>query len=119
MHLLFAFAYLFIAWHIPPLIPFSTINNISISVNNPNFTPVYFKQACYSNPGADGKWARSSSRISIHVFLKFSNPSASSNVSLWKYRSWYSSKFLMLNSSNTFWACLQSSLVMSSRYNWL
>ena len=46
MRLLFAFAYLCIAWHIPPLIPFS------ISVNNSNSTPVFFKQACHANPGA-------------------------------------------------------------------
>ena len=52
MRLLFAFAYLCIAWHIPPLIPFSTINNISILVNNSNYTPVFFKQACHANPGA-------------------------------------------------------------------
>ena len=38
MHLLLAFSYRWIAWHSPFLIPFSTINNISISVNRPNFT---------------------------------------------------------------------------------
>ena len=36
-----------------PLIPFSTINNILISVNNSNFTLVFFKQAFHANPGAD------------------------------------------------------------------
>ena len=40
---------------IRPLIPFSTINNISISANNSNSTPVFFKQACHANPGADKK----------------------------------------------------------------
>ena len=39
--------------HIPPLIPFSTINNLSTLVNNSNFTAVFFKQACHANPGAD------------------------------------------------------------------
>ena len=34
---------------------FFNINNISISVNNSNFTPVFFKQACHANPGADRK----------------------------------------------------------------
>ena len=38
--------------HIPPLIRYSTINSISISVNNSNFTSVFFKAACYVNPGA-------------------------------------------------------------------
>ena len=33
MYLLLAFAYLKIEGNIPPLIPFSTINNISVSVN--------------------------------------------------------------------------------------
>ena len=41
MYLLFAFAYLCIEWHIPPLIPSSTINSISKSVNNSNFTIVF------------------------------------------------------------------------------
>ena len=31
------------ACHIPPLMPFSTINSISISVNNSNFTSVFLK----------------------------------------------------------------------------
>ena len=57
MYLLFAFEYLCTAWHIPPLITFSTINNISTSVNNSNFTSVVFKQSqsCHANPGADKK----------------------------------------------------------------
>ena len=29
------------------------INSISQSVINSNFTPVFFKQACHANPGAD------------------------------------------------------------------
>ena len=53
MHLLFAFACLFIAWHIPPLIPLSTINNISINLNSSNFTPVVFKAAFHDNHGKD------------------------------------------------------------------
>ena len=53
----------------------TTINNISTSVNNSNFISVYLKQACHTNPGADRKWAGSSSYISIHLFLKFSNTS--------------------------------------------
>ena len=55
MHLLFASAYLCIAWHIPPLISFSTIYNISVSGDNPNLVSVFFKQASHANPGADKK----------------------------------------------------------------
>ena len=33
--------------------PFSTINSISISVNNPYFTLFFFKAACHANPGAE------------------------------------------------------------------
>ena len=53
MYLLFALAYLYVAGQIPALIPFSYINHISISVNNSNFTPVFFKHACHFNPGAE------------------------------------------------------------------
>ena len=88
MDFLFALACLCIAWHVLPLIPFSTTNNISISVNNSNFTPAFFKQACYANPGADKKWAESNSYISIHLLLKFSITSATNNVSLWTLKSW-------------------------------
>ena len=55
LYLLFAFAYLYIAWHIPPLITFSTIINISLSVNNSNFTLLFSKQPCHANPGANKK----------------------------------------------------------------
>ena len=39
--------------------PFSTINSISISVNNSNFTSVFFKAACHANPGAEGNFTGS------------------------------------------------------------
>ena len=56
LYLLFAFAYVCIACHIPPaLIPFSTINNILTSANNSNFTFVFFKQSCHANPGPEKK----------------------------------------------------------------
>ena len=57
MYLLLAFAYQWIAWYIPPLTPFSTISNISVSVNEPSCTFVFFKAACHANLGAEGKWA--------------------------------------------------------------
>ena len=56
IYLLFALAYLCVAWQIPPPVPFSIINSISISVNNSNYTSVFFKQACHANPGADTKY---------------------------------------------------------------
>ena len=77
MYLLFASAYLCIAWHIPPLIAFSIINKISVSVNSSDFIFVFFKHVCHANQGADIKWAEWSSYISINLFLKFSNISAS------------------------------------------
>ena len=42
IYLLFIAAYLWIAWHIPPVLPFSTINNIPMSVNNSNSTSFFF-----------------------------------------------------------------------------
>ena len=53
---------------------------ISISINTSNLIPVSFKQACHANPGANKKGAGSSLYISIHLFLKFSNTSASDSV---------------------------------------
>ena len=49
--------------NIPPLIPFSTVISISISVNNSNFTLVLFKQACHANPGAD-----KNEECKVHIF---------------------------------------------------
>ena len=65
----------------PPLIPSSIINSMSISVSSYSFTLVFFRPACHLNPGPDRKCAGSSSYISIHVFLNLSNTSASNNVS--------------------------------------
>ena len=47
---------------------YSTSNSFLSSINilfanNSNFTPVFFKQACHANPGADKKLAGSSSYI--------------------------------------------------------
>ena len=65
-----------------PVIPFSTINNISISVKRSNFTLDFFKAACHAKPGAERNFAGLSSYILIHILLKFSNTSANNNVSL-------------------------------------
>ena len=47
------------ACHIPPLICFSTINNISICVNNTDFTAVFFKAAYHTNLGAGRNFTES------------------------------------------------------------
>ena len=60
IYLLLAFAYLLIKWHIPPLIPFSIINKISMSVNRSSSTLVFFITACYANSGAEKKFGGSS-----------------------------------------------------------
>ena len=61
---------------------FSAINNASISVKRSNFTLVLFKAAFHAKTGAVRKRAGSSSYILRHIFLKFSNTSASNNASL-------------------------------------
>ena len=58
--------FLWIAWHIPPLILFPTINNISISVDRSNFTLVFFKATCHANPVTERKWAELNPYISRH-----------------------------------------------------
>ena len=72
--------YEWIIWYIPPLMPFSTINNASISVKRSNFTLVFFKVGCYANRGAVEKPAGLSSYISRHIFRKFTNTLANNNV---------------------------------------
>ena len=37
----------------PPLITFSTINNMLISVKRANFTLIFFKATCHANPVAE------------------------------------------------------------------
>ena len=39
--------------HILPLLPFSIINNILMSVNMSNSTFVFFRGTCHANPGAE------------------------------------------------------------------
>ena len=102
MYLLFPDAYRCAAWHMNSLIPFSSINKISISVNNYNSSSVFFKHFCYANRGADKKWSRSSSYISIHLLQKLSNTSAIDNVSFWTYKSWYSTRFFVSKFFHTF-----------------
>ena len=83
MHLLLAFAYIFIILqHIHPLVAFSTIFfTIFISVKRSNFTLVFLKAVYHANAEDERQFAGSSSYILIHLFLKFSNTSANNNVS--------------------------------------
>ena len=119
MYLLLAFDYRWIPWRILPLIPFSVVNNISIWVNWSNFILLFFKAAYHANSGAARKRAGSSSYISRHIFRKFSNTSANSNVLLWTYKSWYSPKFLFEKFYNNSFACTESALVISSIFRWM
>ena len=80
---MFADAYLYIIWDIPPLIPFSNINTISISVSNWNSTLVIFKQASNANPGVVEKYAGSNLYSFKHNVLNCSNVSANCAVSDW------------------------------------
>ena len=57
MYSLLAFSYQKKEQYISALIPFSTINNISISVKRSNFTLVFFKADCHANPGAKRNFA--------------------------------------------------------------
>ena len=68
--------------HIPPQTPFSTINNISISVKRSNFILVFLEAACHANPCAVRKRAGSSLYISRNIFPKFSNTSTNNNYRL-------------------------------------
>ena len=64
------------------LIPFSTIDNLSISVKRCNFTLVFSEAAYHGNAGPERNFARSSSYILIPIFLKVLNTSANNNVLL-------------------------------------
>ena len=62
-----------IEWHTPFLIPFSTINNISISDKISAFSfSFFFKVTCNDNSGGgERNFAGSSSYILRHIFLRF------------------------------------------------
>ena len=64
------------------LLPFSTINNVSISVKRSNFTLVFFKAAFHVNPGAERNFAGSSLYTLRQIFLKVSNAATKKDVSL-------------------------------------
>ena len=66
--------------HIPSLITFSTINSISVSVNNSNFTSAFLKTACHANSRAERSFPGSNLSIFKHIFLKFPNNDICQNV---------------------------------------
>ena len=76
---------------------------ISIKRSNPTF--VFFKAAYHANPGGERNFAGSTSYISRHVFLKFSNTSANNNVLLWTCKSWYSPQYFISKSLQTVFVC--------------
>ena len=57
--MLLALKYRWTAWHMSPLILILTISSISISVNNSNFTSVFYKADSYANPGAERNFTES------------------------------------------------------------
>ena len=83
MYLLLTAANPCVAWRILPLIPFSNIKTISISVSNSNFTWVIFKHASIANPGVVQKYAGSNLYSFKQTFLNCSNVSANWVVSDW------------------------------------
>ena len=68
--------------NIPPLISFSTINNILISIKRYNFILFFFKAAFHVNPGAVINQAVPSLYISRHIFQKFSNTSGTNYIQI-------------------------------------
>ena len=70
--------------------PFSTINNISISVERSSFTLIFLKAAYNTNPELEISFSGSCSYVLRHILIKFSNTLTNNNVSLWTYKSWYS-----------------------------
>ena len=51
----------------PPLITFSAINNMLISVKIANFTLIFFKATCHANPVAEKKFVESNSNFMAHI----------------------------------------------------
>ena len=81
MYLLLAAAYLCIGCEMPPRFPASYINNMPTSVNNSNFTFVFFKHASHAKQGIDTTYAGPNRYTLRHIFVKFLNMSASCSVS--------------------------------------
>ena len=98
MFLLLAFMHWWIAWHILPLVPFSTVNNILASVNKSLLS--FLRQlACYATPVAERKWAAYIEIKWAHIFQdtfseRLLNTSSCNNVSVSTCKSRYSPNYL-------------------------
>ena len=103
MYLLFAFAYLCIYMTYSS----SNTNNISVSVKNSNSISVFLNMfAMLIHLLIKNEQDQNHMFQYIYFIIKFSNKSASNNVSLWTYKSWYSPRFFILKSFHTPFACL-------------
>ena len=80
---------------------FIRVNNTYVSVNRSSFTFVFFKSPCHGNLSAVIKQGGSSSYISRHIFRKFSNTSASNNLSFWTCKSRYYLNLLFQKFANS------------------
>lgn len=85
---------------------FSTICNVSTSVDNLNSTTVTFNVAYHGNRSKLQKWIGYSLHLSVHLSQKFSNASTNQNV-------WSNHEIFMLNHFQVFFECLQSNPIMS------
>ena len=108
MYLLFAFAHLYNAWHILPLIPFHPLITYQyLLIIRMLLLPFLNKLAMLIQAQTKERVGSSSySRYSFDTFnSKVLNTSANNDVSFQTYRSWYSRIFIF-SSSNTFWASI-------------
>ena len=64
-----------------------------MSVNNLNFTSVFFKTASHANPGSEINLTGYKLEMFKQIFLKFSKTSTKSNTSLLRYKSLYVTNF--------------------------
>ena len=87
MYLLLASMYWWTAWDISSLVLFSTVNNLSISVNRPNSTFVFLKAASHASPVGE-KNDVGQVYLFYYIFRKFSNTSESKSLPLWSYQPW-------------------------------
>ena len=113
MYLLLAFVYWWITWHIPLLIPFSAINNISVSVNSSNFPFFILKLLAMlvlvQKVNEQGKF---------HIFKekliwKFPSTTTRSNILLWPYNSLYLPRIFISKSFQILLTCPESASVIS------
>ena len=101
---IFIIGFWFFYWS--SLIPFATINSISISVHNFNFSSAF--SSSIVTAGAERHFAETIWTIFKRIFVKFLKTSSKSNVSLLRYKS-CDDIYLFLfisNSLQTLFACM-------------